>query len=207
MDYIPKKVFLTKGKGVHKEQLASFEAALRDAGIEKLNLVYVSSIVPPNCKIIKKEKGLEEIAAGQIDFVVMSRNQTNEPHRLISASVGLAIPKDKSVHGYISEHHACGQNEKEAGDYSEDLAASMLATTLGIEFDSEEDYDKRKQIYRMSKKIVRSQSITQTTAGHKKGYWTTVLAAAVFLPQEDSFIQFLKEIHAEEYNAWLKSRT
>ena len=40
----PKKIFFTKGVGVHKDKLSSFEVALRSAGIEKCNLVYVSSI-------------------------------------------------------------------------------------------------------------------------------------------------------------------
>ena len=47
---IADKVFLTKGVGVHKEQLTSFEMALRDAGIAPFNLVHVSSIYQPNCK-------------------------------------------------------------------------------------------------------------------------------------------------------------
>ena len=49
---IPEKIFLTKGVGTHKERLASFELALRDAGIASCNLVYVSSIVPPNCAVL-----------------------------------------------------------------------------------------------------------------------------------------------------------
>lgn len=53
---VPKKVFFTRGVGIHKDKLASFELALRKAGIEKCNLVYVSSIFPPECKIISKEE-------------------------------------------------------------------------------------------------------------------------------------------------------
>ena len=208
MTYVPNQVFLTKGKGVHREKLTSFEQALRDAGIEKCNLVYVSSIFPPGCKVMPKEKGLEKLRAGKVVHVVMSRNATNEPHRQITASIGLAMPKDKKVHGYISEHHAFGENEKESGDYAEDLAASMLASTLGIEFNPEEDYDTRKEVYRMSGKIVRSQSITQSTKGSKKGLWTTVLAAAVFIPNDTSeFLEFLKEKYKSEYEAWLSSRS
>src|SRR5207302_2033465 len=54
---VPKKVFFTKGVGVHKEKLASFEMALRVAGLAHCNLVLVSSIYPPGCKIIPKEEG------------------------------------------------------------------------------------------------------------------------------------------------------
>ena len=181
MNLIPKQIFFTKGVGVHKDRLASFELALRKAGIEKCNLVYVSSIFPPNCKIIPRSKGLKLIKPGQITYCVMSRNQTNEPNRLISAAVGLAVPKDRKNYGYISEHHSFGENAKKAGDYAEDLAATMLATTLGIAFDPDEAWDSRKQVYEASSYIFKSTHICQSAEGNKHGKWTTVIAAAVML--------------------------
>jgi len=181
MTMIPRNVFLTKGVGKHRHKLQSFEMALRKAGIAKCNLVRVSSIFPPNSKVIGASTGLKRLSAGQITFCVMSDNATNEPNRLVSTSIGLAIPADKSVHGYISEHHAFGETEHKSGDYAEDLAASMLASTLGIEFDPDTAYDERREIYRMSGKIVRTRNITQTAMGDKNGLWTTVVAAAVFL--------------------------
>jgi len=178
---VPKKVFFTKGVGRHKDELQSFELALRNAGIEKCNLVSVSSIIPPNCKIVSKEKGIKELRAGEITYVVMSRNKTNEPNRMVGASVGVAIPKERESHGYISEHHCYGEASKRIGDYAEDLAATMLATTLGIEFDSDKAWDERKQEFKMSGHFVRTQSVAQTARGDKNGLWTTVLAAAVFI--------------------------
>ncbi len=177
----PKKVFLTKGVGIHKDKLASFELALRDAGIEKCNLVSVSSILPPHCKIISKEDGLEFLSPGQITFCVFARNETNEPNRLTSAAIGVAIPKDTSVYGYLSEHHSFGEVAKKAGEYAEDLAATMLATTLGIEFDPNKAWDERKQLYKASGHIIRTTHICQSSEGNKDGLWTTVFAAAVFL--------------------------
>ncbi len=178
---IPKKVFFTKGVGKHKEKLQSLELALRKAGIEKCNLVKVSSIFPPKCKIIPKAQGIKLIKPGQIVFCVMSDNSANEPNRMISASVGLAIPAEPNHYGYLSEHHAFGETDEISGDYAEDLAATMLASTLGIEFDPEKNYDERKEIYRMSGKIVKSRNITQSAIGDKRGLWTTVVAAAVFI--------------------------
>ncbi len=178
---VPKRVFFTKGVGRHKHELQSFELALRDADIEQCNLVYVSSIIPPNCKIISKEKGAQELRAGEITYVVMSRNTTNEPNRLIGSAIGVALPKKRSSYGYISEHHSFGVTGKKLEDYAEDLAATMLATTLGLEFDPDKDWDKRKQEYKMSGKIVRTQSVAQTAEGDKDGLWTTVIAAAVFM--------------------------
>jgi len=178
---VPKKVFFTKGVGKHKNELQSFELALRNAGIEKCNLVNVSSIVPPNCKILSREKGAQLLKPGQITYCVMSRNKTNEPNRLIGAAIGVATPKEKNTYGYISEHHSFGETARKAGDYAEDLAASMLASTLGVDFEPDRAWDERKQEYKMSGRIVRTQSVMQTAQGDKNGLWTTVLAAAVFL--------------------------
>ena len=181
---IPKKVFFTKGVGRHKEYLSSFELALRNAGIEKCNLVNVSSIFPPRGKIIPKEKGLKELKPGQITFVVMSRNATNEPNRLLAASVGLAIPVDRSMYGYLSEHHSFGQTERQAGDYAEDLAAEMLASTLGLEIDPDKSWDEHKEQWKIKDKIVKTKNITQSAIVDKSGKWTTVIAVAVFILDE-----------------------
>jgi len=178
---VPTKVFFVRGVGVHKDKLASFEAALRSAGIERFNLVYVSSIFPPGCKIIRKEEGLKKLKPGQIVYVVMARNETNEPNRLIASAVGLAVPQDRNQYGYLSEHHSFGEKGEVAGDYAEDLAATMLATTLGIPFDSNQAWDERKKLYKASGHIIRTTNISQSAEGNKFGLWTTVIAAAVFV--------------------------
>ena len=177
---VPSEVFLTKGVGRHREELQSFELALRSAGIARFNLVSVSSLLPPGCDIIQKRDGLKKLAPGQIVYVVMSRLTSDEPRRLISASVGCALPKDRSTYGYLSEHHAFGQTERVAGDYAEDLAAAMLASTLGIEFDEDKSWDEKKEVWKISGKIYRSFNISQSAV--VKDEYTTVVAAAVFVP-------------------------
>ncbi|MBI2052800.1 MAG: arginine decarboxylase, pyruvoyl-dependent [Candidatus Ryanbacteria bacterium] len=179
---VPKKVFFTKGVGRHKEELGSFEMALRDAGIEKFNLVTVSSIYPPGCKIITRAQGLQELTPGEVVFCVMYQTRSNEPNRLMAASVGLAVPADNDQYGYLSEHKSFGETEERAGEYAEDLAASMLATTLGLEFDTSAAWDEREQLYKASGKIIKTTNITQSAIGNKDGLWTTVVAAAVFVP-------------------------
>ncbi len=178
---VPTKLYLTNGVGVHRERLQSFELALRDAGIATLNLVMVSSIYPPGAKIISRKRGESELESGQIAFVVMSRGDSNEPHRMIAASVGVAVPSDKRMYGYLSEHHGYGQTAREAGDYAEDLAASMLATTLGVEFDENQSWDEKRQLWKISNKIVVTRNITQSAMVGRDGRWTTVVAAAVLL--------------------------
>ncbi len=179
MNLVPKKVFFTRGVGIHKESLRSFELALRDAGVQTQNLVTVSSILPPNCKIVSKKEGLKLLKPGSITFCVMARAGSNEPHRLICSSIGCAIPTNKNSYGYLSEHHSFGQTDEASGDYAEDLAAAMLASTLGIEFDEDKAWDEKKEVFKMSNKIVKTRHITQS-AIVKKGH-TTVVALAVFI--------------------------
>jgi arginine decarboxylase len=181
MPIMPKKLFLTKGVGRHKEHLSSFELALRSANIAEYNLVHVSSIFPPVCKVISRAQGVSHLTPGQIVYCVLTRNATNEPNRLVTASVGLAIPQDRRQYGYLSEHGAFGENEKISGDYAEDLAATMLSSTLGIDLDINKSFDEKKELWKISGKIVRTTNITQSATGDKSGLWTTVVAAAIFI--------------------------
>src|SRR6266567_1013813 len=177
MAFVAKKIFLTKGVGKHRERLSSFELALRNAGIAACNIVRVSSIFPPNCKLISRSEGLKHIKPGQVAFTVISENSTKEPHRLIAASIGLALPSDKTMYGYLSEHHSFGE--------SEEIAGEMLATTLNVEFDPDLSWDEKKEVYRISNKIVRTLNVTQSAVGDKRGLWTTVLGAAILIGEDD----------------------
>jgi len=181
--YVPNKLFLTKGVGRHKEKLVSFEMALRDAGIQAVNYVQVSSIFPPNCQLLSRDAGLKLLRPGQITFIVMARNETNESHRLVSSAVGIALPANNDTYGYLSEHHSFGQTDEECGNYAEDIAAQMLATTLGISFDENTNWDERQEQWKLSDKIVKTTNIVQSSIG-QRGLWTTVLAAAVLLLDE-----------------------
>ena len=179
--FVPKALFFTRGAGKHREKLTSFELALRSAGIATCNIVRVSSIFPPKCKILSHSEGVRRLSPGEVTFVVMSENATREPHRMIAATVGVAIPRDQQLYGYLSEHHSFGEDEKTAGDYAEDLAAEMLATTLGLDFDPDKSWDEKREVWRLSNQIVHTQNVTQTATGSKERFWTTVIAAAVFV--------------------------
>ena len=181
LDLVAKRLFLTRGRGVHEDRLTSFEYALRDAGIAGTNLVLISSIFPPNAKLIPRKEGLGLIKPGQILFTIYSKNQTNEPHRLCAASVGLARPTDASKYGYLSEYDSFGQTATQAGDYAEDVAAQMLASSLGIPFDVDKNWDEKRQQWSVSGQIYHTQNITQAARGDRDGRWTTVFAAAVLL--------------------------
>lgn len=179
---VPKYMFFTKGTGKHRESLQSFEEALRIAGIARFNLVRVSSIYPADCNIISRKRGLEKLTAGQIVFCVIAESRTNEPNRLAGAGIGLAVPADKTKHGYISEYHGFGMTRRVCEDYVEDMAASMLATTQGIDLDPDKAYNERKEIYQAKGLVVSARAIVQTIEGDKNGLWTTAVSAAVFIP-------------------------
>lgn len=176
---VPQKIFFTKGVGTHREKLVSFEMALRAAGIAQHNLVRISSIFPPHCQIMDRDDGVKLLQPGQVVFCVLSEAATNEPGRRVGASVGVAMPNDRSMYGYISEHHAFGQSEKEIGDYAEDLAAQMLATVLGAPFDPAEAWDERREQWKLSGHVVQSTNHTCVAQGSDVGEWVTVVSAAV----------------------------
>ncbi|MGC8655665.1 MAG: pyruvoyl-dependent arginine decarboxylase [Thermoplasmata archaeon] len=176
---IPRKIFFTKGIGTHKSQLGSFENALRDAGIAKYNLVEVSSIFPPYAEIVDREEGLSELKPGQILFLVIARNSSNELSRLITASVGLAIPRNRTMYGYLSEHHSYGETAESAGKFAESLAAEMLASTMGL--DSYLETDKETGKFKLNDAILMTNNITSSAVVKGVNEWTTVIAAAVMI--------------------------
>ena len=181
MGLVADRIFLTKGVGRSWQRLTSFELALRDAGIARYNLVMVSSIFPPGCRMITRAQGERYLQPGEVVHCVMARADTNEPNRLVVASIGVAIPRDPSQFGYLSEHHCYGMNQKTAAEYSEDMAAQMLATTIGVPFDLDKDYDERKEQYKLGRQIITTREVTQSAEGQKNGMWTTVVAAAVLI--------------------------
>lgn len=181
MSHIPKKVFFVKGIGHHKSKLVAFEQALRNAGIEKYNLVNVSSILPPNCIEISKEEGIKELRPGQILYTVLSRVSSNKRNQIISASIGVAKPSDKEQYGYLSEFHSINTKNEEIGDFTEELAAEMLATTLGVPFDPDLNHEENKAVFKMEGKIVETKNITVRAKVRKENEWACAIAAAIFI--------------------------
>ena len=179
-ELVPKNIFLTKGIGVSREKLTSFELALRDAGIASLNLIEVSSILPPNCSFVDKDEGSKSLYPGQIVPVVLARSDSNKVGDLVSSGVGVAVPRDKSDYGYLSEHHCIGMDDLQMEEYVEDLAAEMLATTYGLEFDPDASWDEKRELWSIDNRIVKTKSIVQT-GSVKANHWTTTVAAAVLI--------------------------
>src|ERR1700736_7009834 len=98
---VPKRIFLTKGVGKHRERLTSFELALRDAGIAAQNLVRVSSIFPPNCKMLARKEGVKYLSPGEVVFAVVAEISTHEAGRLLASTFDVAIPSAKNTYGEL----------------------------------------------------------------------------------------------------------
>ncbi len=179
--WVPKKIFLTKGAGQHREKLASFELALREAGIASLNLITVSSILPPKCEFIDRETGVKLLSHGQVVPIVLARSESNNSSELVSSGVGVAVPKDRADYGYLSEHHGVNLTDEQMEEYVEDLAAEMLATTYGLKFDPDASWDEKREIWKIDDRIVNTRSVIQTATVSPDGLWTTTVAAAVLI--------------------------
>ena len=183
---VPTKVFLTKGVGVHEKQLTSRELAMTDAGVEKVNLIKASSIIPPGCQIVSPDEGKELLHIGQMTFAIMAECSTNEPHKLIAASIGMAKPDDENEYGFFTEieqEEGYGKTEEKASEEVTELAIHNLAMSWRAPFDPKKDFDPKKTLYRIRNKNVRVSHMTQTTFGDKDGRYATVFVAAVFLFQ------------------------
>lgn len=177
---IPKYFFLTKGVGKHEKPLLSFELALRDGEIQPFNLVNVSSIIPSGCKHISKEQGLKMLKPGEITFTVLVKNSTNKP-RTVTASIGVALPSDREKYGYLSEYHSFGKTASETGEYAEKMAANMINTITEKQVAAEKGQKGKKELH-PSKGLIKTTNITGSAKGDEDGLWTTVVAAAVFIP-------------------------
>ncbi|MDO5844832.1 MAG: arginine decarboxylase, pyruvoyl-dependent [Methanocorpusculum sp.] len=178
---VPSKVFFTKGVGYHEERLVSFEMALRDAGIAPFNLVYVSSIMPPDADIVPRDEGLKYLSPGEIVYCVMARESLNKAGEKIAASIGLAVPQiHTKQHGYLSEHHCEGMSADECAVRAEKMAAIMLGTIMHIDVNPELDWNEQEKAYLASGKIIKTSNISEE-AVCRDGVWTTVISAAVFV--------------------------
>jgi arginine decarboxylase len=177
---VPKAVFLTKGVGVHSERLNSFEEALRDARISSINLVTVSSIVPPYCQLLDIEEGLKLLSPGQLTFSVISKCDCNEEGRLMSAAVAILLPDNPDDYGYISEFHSHGMEAEEVEDWVCDQAAELYASAKGLKINWKRAWSPIDEKYTLAERSFSPKYVVSMASG-KKDKWVTTVAAAVFI--------------------------
>lgn len=178
MEHVPKKFFLTKGAGTGQTPLLSLEAALQEAKISPYNLVKVSSIIPPNCQEISKEEGLNQLHKGEIIYTVLSENRTKKHNQKISCALGIARPKEKSLQGYICEHHDKNSTRIETGKFAEKCAISMLGNVAGLNIQNIDTVKKKPEIQNI---ISDSKNVSIEANLTTNAKYLTVIAAVVFI--------------------------
>jgi arginine decarboxylase len=105
---IPRYFFFSKGASEGYTPLNAFDGALIDAGVGNLNLIKVSSIIPPQCQ----EKNDLVIPLGSLVPAAYASIMSDIPGEIISAAVAAALPKDKEKPGLIMEYSARGHKEE-----------------------------------------------------------------------------------------------
>jgi arginine decarboxylase len=186
MALIPTKFFLTKGVGVHEKSLRAFENALRAAGINQCNLVKVSSIIAPGCKLVSREEGMKQIKPGQVTFAVMATSETNEPGQCVVAGIGMAQPKDETLYGYLTEvEEAIGRTDQDVEQDVVEMALENLVSEWNPKFEGENAYRKGQKNYHLEGRDIRVESIVQSAEGAEKNQYTCVIVAAVFVYEDE----------------------
>ncbi|MDZ7689505.1 MAG: pyruvoyl-dependent arginine decarboxylase [Halobacteriales archaeon] len=164
--YVPSEVFLVSGVGRHAVPVASFERALRDAGVEPYNIVPVSSILPPDADFVEPHEGVERLSPGQVVHAVLGRDTTDEGRA--TAAVGVA--RADEGHGYFVERSgvsdaggACNGAER---DSAETLAREMVETSDA------------------TGEVVDSFAVEAKASVEEDDRYVTAVVAAVFVPPE-----------------------
>lgn len=104
----PTKYALVTGKGDGQTILTAFDAALLDAGAGNLNLLRVSSILPPNCEFVPKL----EIPPGSLVPIAYGTISSKTPGDTIATAIGVGISDD--TYGVIMEFEGfCTREEAE----------------------------------------------------------------------------------------------
>ncbi len=91
----------TAGHAEGSTPLNAFDNALLAAGIGNVNLVKISSIIPPDVDIVD----LPRIKPGILVPTAYACITGQVPGEVISAAVGYALPLDRTKAGVIMEHH------------------------------------------------------------------------------------------------------
>jgi arginine decarboxylase len=136
---MPTRVFFTSGTAVHTTQRGAMQRAMNDAGVGECNLVKTSSVIPPGCEIITRERGLRLLRAGNIVHAVIAQGQTSEPHQRVTPALCWAQPEDSELPGYIAEVEedlTMGKNPKTATDEAGEALLTIMAEKAAARVDA-----------------------------------------------------------------------
>ena len=109
---VPRYVVLASGKAEGFTELTAFDKALLDAGIGNLNLVKVTSVLPPKAKVLKLGDCDIDLPLGSVIPTVYTRMIDATKGITISSALGVGIPKDDSLSGMIFESSISGPKDR-----------------------------------------------------------------------------------------------
>lgn len=125
------KINVSAGTGVGPTEISAFDHALVNAGVANFNLIYLSSVVPPNSQIVVKDGKLNPIGNwGDRLYVVMAQKRTNQRNQEVWAGIGW-MQDHESKQGLFVEHEGHSEEEVRA-DIKNSLEA--LAANRGMKF-------------------------------------------------------------------------
>jgi len=117
------KVAATSGSAEGSTPLNAFDNALLAAGIGNINLVKISSIIPPAVDVVH----LPPIKPGAIVPTAYAAVTSEVPGEVVTAAVGWALPENRSRPGVIMEFH-----DKATRDEAERIVIRMLEEALRV---------------------------------------------------------------------------
>jgi arginine decarboxylase len=105
---MPTRYFLASGASDGYTPLNAFDGALLQAGIGNTNIVKMSSIVPPHCKLVAPFA----LPPGALVPTAYAAITSDVPGEIISAGIAVALPEDENQNGLIMEYSAQGERAK-----------------------------------------------------------------------------------------------
>lgn len=113
----PNTISLVAGTGDANNPLNAFDMSLLKSGIGNLNLIRISSIMPPKADIIP----LPKIPQGSLVPTAYGYQISEIKGETVAAGISVAIPKDKELCGLIMEYECVG-GKKECEDTVRNMA-------------------------------------------------------------------------------------
>jgi arginine decarboxylase len=180
---LPTQLFLTSGIGTHKEDKNARDRASVQAGISRLNLVSVSSILPAGIKLIDRATFDSRVKDGQIVFAINGICQSNKPGQRVTASLSLAVPHDPTVTGFVTElFEYPGLQEDQARQRTEKMVLQLFAEQHGdTKFVADDVWQPTNSEYEIANHPLRLLTVSQSGVCNEDGDFTCAIVAAVFL--------------------------
>ena len=124
---VPNAIVLCHGTAEGTSSLNAFDNALLAARVGHLNLVKVSSVLPPAAQTMSLERSEVRAAcqAGAVVPCVLASVVSSRPGKVILSCVAVGFPSDTDSHGMIYEHAGTGPSA-----HAINVATEMLKAAL-----------------------------------------------------------------------------